>query len=126
MPHSNQLREFVLTDRGIELLDVYLGPNGVYAGSMRLNQEGATRSRGGGTEGRAGTETANHAAQAQAVESQVTAIRLNMESDEEKALAEIAAADAREKIMLEDRLRMAESRKSDAARSRLANEEHRS
>lgn len=26
MPHSNQLREFVLSERGIELIDVYTGP----------------------------------------------------------------------------------------------------
>ena len=28
MAHSNQIREFVLGERGIELLDVYLGPEG--------------------------------------------------------------------------------------------------
>jgi circadian clock protein KaiC len=39
MAHSNQIREFLLTDRGIELLDVYVGPEGVLTGSMRLAQE---------------------------------------------------------------------------------------
>ena len=28
MAHSNQIREFLLTDHGVELLDVYLGPAG--------------------------------------------------------------------------------------------------
>ena len=27
--HSNQLREFLLTDQGVDLLDVYVGPEGV-------------------------------------------------------------------------------------------------
>ena len=27
--HSNQVREFVLTDHGVELADVYVGPGGV-------------------------------------------------------------------------------------------------
>ena len=31
--HSNQVREFVLTDHGIELVDVYVGAAGVLAGS---------------------------------------------------------------------------------------------
>ena len=31
--HSNQVREFVLTDHGVELVDVYVGPGGVLAGS---------------------------------------------------------------------------------------------
>ena len=29
MAHSNQIREFLLTDHGIELSDVYVGPQGV-------------------------------------------------------------------------------------------------
>jgi circadian clock protein KaiC len=37
--HSNQIREFLLTDRGIELRDVYTGPEGVLTGSMRVAQE---------------------------------------------------------------------------------------
>ena len=41
--HSNQVREFVLTDHGIELVDVYVGPAGVITGSARLSQE--TRER---------------------------------------------------------------------------------
>jgi circadian clock protein KaiC len=39
MAHSNQIREFILTDHGIELLDVYVGPEGVLTGSARLSQE---------------------------------------------------------------------------------------
>ena len=39
MAHSNQIREFVLGKRGIELLDVYLGPSGVLTGSARVAQE---------------------------------------------------------------------------------------
>ncbi len=39
MAHSNQIREFILTNNGIELLDVYVGPEGVLTGSARLTQE---------------------------------------------------------------------------------------
>jgi len=39
MAHSNQVREFLLTDHGVELKDVYIGPEGVLTGSMRLAQE---------------------------------------------------------------------------------------
>ena len=41
--NSNQVREFVLTDHGVELVDVYVGPAGVMTGSARLSQE--TRDR---------------------------------------------------------------------------------
>jgi len=43
MPHSNQVREFVLSERGVELLDVYVGEGTVLTGSARLNQEAADR-----------------------------------------------------------------------------------
>jgi len=39
MAHSNQIREFRLTDRGIVLNDVYLGPEGMLTGSARVAQE---------------------------------------------------------------------------------------
>lgn len=38
MSHSNQVREFLLTGHGVELIDVYVGPAGVLAGSARLKQ----------------------------------------------------------------------------------------
>jgi len=51
MAHSNQIREFLLTSHGIELADVYVGPQGVLTGSARQAQEaqeaadGVTRSK---------------------------------------------------------------------------------
>jgi len=39
MKHSNQVREFVISDKGIDLVDVYLGPNGVLIGSAREAQK---------------------------------------------------------------------------------------
>lgn len=39
MSHSNQVREFVITSKGISLLPVYLGPAGVLTGSARIIQE---------------------------------------------------------------------------------------
>jgi circadian clock protein KaiC len=37
--HSNQIREFLLTDHGVELREVYLGEAGLLTGSGRLTQE---------------------------------------------------------------------------------------
>jgi circadian clock protein KaiC len=39
LAHSNQLREFVLSEKGIQLIDVYKGSEGVLFGSARLAQE---------------------------------------------------------------------------------------
>jgi circadian clock protein KaiC len=39
MPHSNQVREFLITSQGVRLVPTYLGPSGVLTGSARLIQE---------------------------------------------------------------------------------------
>ena len=38
MSHSNQVREFLVTDHGIQLLDVVIGPLGIITGASRLTQ----------------------------------------------------------------------------------------
>jgi circadian clock protein KaiC len=45
MAHSNQVREFILTNDGIELRDVYVGSRGVLTGTMRMTQEARERAR---------------------------------------------------------------------------------
>ncbi len=42
--HSNQVREFILTDRGIDLEEIYMGPEGILVGAARRFDE---RRRGG-------------------------------------------------------------------------------
>ncbi|AEV99510.1 KaiC 1 [Niastella koreensis] len=39
MNHSNQIREFLITNKGIQLVDVYIGPEGVLTGSAREAQQ---------------------------------------------------------------------------------------
>ena len=43
MAHSNQIREFHLTNRGVKLRDVYLGSAGMLTGSARVAQEAKDR-----------------------------------------------------------------------------------
>jgi circadian clock protein KaiC len=38
MKHSNQIREFLISDRGIDVVDAYIGPSGVLTGSARAAQ----------------------------------------------------------------------------------------
>lgn len=39
MKHSNQVREFIIKNSGLELVDVYLGPEGILVGSERESQQ---------------------------------------------------------------------------------------
>ena len=38
MAHSNQIREFLISNRGIDVVDAYIGPSGVLTGSARAAQ----------------------------------------------------------------------------------------
>jgi len=76
MAHSNQIREFMLTDKGIDLLDVYVGPSGVLTGSARLSQEAREK----------GTELA--------YQQEIELKKLNLESKRTALEAQIAALHA--------------------------------
>ena len=39
MKHSNKVREFLITDRGLQLVEIYLGPTGILLGSEREEQK---------------------------------------------------------------------------------------
>jgi circadian clock protein KaiC len=43
LSHSNQVREFVMSDEGIKLVPPYLGENGALTGSARKNEEAKFR-----------------------------------------------------------------------------------
>ena len=79
--HSNQVREFALTDRGAELLDVYVGPQGVLTGSARMAQladERAAATARAAHADRRGSALARRTAQ---VEQQITALREELAAD---------------------------------------------
>ncbi len=43
MAHSNQVREFLISDRGVDVVDAYIGVSGVLTGSARVAQEDLER-----------------------------------------------------------------------------------
>lgn len=43
MAHSNQVREFILSDAGVDLVEVYVGGGGVLTGTARASQEAQER-----------------------------------------------------------------------------------
>jgi circadian clock protein KaiC len=97
MKHSNQIREFLITSDGIQLEDVYVGPEGVLAGSMRLAQE--ARERSAAIEQRQQLERKQRELERRraTLESQILALRHEFSSVEEEAriIAEQSAAQDR-------------------------------
>jgi circadian clock protein KaiC len=110
MAHSNQVREFVLTDRGVQLLDVYLGPAGMLTGSARLAQ--VAKEAAEACERRHELENKSFELQQkrQQMEMQIRQIRANFEMDERRLRQDISGMEGREKQMELSRLEMADSR----------------
>jgi circadian clock protein KaiC len=79
--HSNQVREFVLRDRGAELLDVYVGPQGVLTGSARMAQLADERAAATARQARADRRGSDLARRTAQVEQQITALREEIAAD---------------------------------------------
>src|ERR1700729_4179032 len=113
MAHSNQLREFRLTDHGVDLLDVYLGPEGVLTGSARLSQE--TREKAAVLERRQEAERrrGDLKRKREALEARITALRKEFEVEQEESATLAAEEVASEKFVADSREAMARSRRAD-------------
>lgn len=82
MPHSNQLREFLLTDHGFELLDVYVGPEGVLTGSARLSLEARERASVLATQQQADQKQRERQRKREALEAKIFALRKEFEIED--------------------------------------------
>lgn len=115
MPHSNQLREFLLTPQGIDLLDVYVGPEGVLTGSSRLSQEARENAAVMARQQEAERGERERARKREALEARIAALRKEFEVEEEESKTANTQEALRDRVTLETRNAMARSRKADAA-----------
>ena len=113
MAHSNQIREFILTDHGVELRDVYIGASGVLTGSARIAQE-ATET--------AELLTRKHDIEQKkreierkrmALEAQIASLKADFESEVSEAVKSLEIEQDMIIQLEQDRIKMAESRKAD-------------
>jgi circadian clock protein KaiC len=115
MEHSNQIREFLLTDDGLRLLDVYLGPEGVLTGAARVSQEGrekaASTSRRQHLEGR-GRELDR---KREIFEARMTMLRAEFEVEEGVIQQSISESKLLDEELLQDRRQMVRSREADTS-----------
>jgi len=113
MAHSNQIREFKLTNHGIELLDVYVGAEGVLTGSARLSQEAKDDAEQLLRQQEIGRRRFGLDRKREAMEAQIVALRSRFEAEESEALKVIGIEKARNERFVQDKIKMAKSRRSD-------------
>jgi circadian clock protein KaiC len=110
MAHSNQIREFLISDEGVKVVPVYVGPDGVLTGSARAAQEAIEADIELGS----GDESSDLAAalelRRQALETRLAALRADFGAEEKLTEREIKASRKREEIVRLSRLEQARQR----------------
>jgi circadian clock protein KaiC len=115
MAHSNQIREFRLTNYGIELLDVYVGSEGVLTGSARLSQETKDDAEQLLRQQEIGSKQFGLERKREAMEAQIVVLRSEFQAEESDALKVIGIEKARNERFTQDKVKMGMSRRGDVS-----------
>jgi circadian clock protein KaiC len=83
MSHSNQIREFLISDEGLELVPVYVGPEGILIGSARVSKENEERYAAKMLPASIKRRQATLDQKRKSMEAQIAAIRATYEAEEQ-------------------------------------------
>ncbi|HKV33716.1 MAG TPA: circadian clock protein KaiC [Pyrinomonadaceae bacterium] len=111
--HSNQVREFRLTDHGIELIDTYVGPEGVLMGSARAAQTAREKAATLNREQAHQRKQQELQRKQQLYEAQLVALRSQFETERDELLQELDEEQKRESVAATERIEMARLRHAD-------------
>ena len=111
--HSNQVREFVMTSNGIQLIDAYVGSDGVLMGSARASQ--LARETAVAAERQQATQHKERELERkrQLYEAQLVALKNQYESEREVLLRELEEDQRREAAIASNRVEIARLRRAD-------------
>jgi circadian clock protein KaiC len=84
MGHSNQIREFLISERGVDLVDAYIGPSGVLTGSARAAQGALENAAVLASQQEAARRTRELERKRAALEQQISVLRSDYESEAEE------------------------------------------
>jgi circadian clock protein KaiC len=114
MSHSNQVREFVISSRGIDLVDAYIGPNGVLTGASRLAQ--AARETAEALDGKQEAARRKRLLERKraTIEQQIAGLRSEYEADEVELKRMDEQVGARARVLSSERTELGRLRHADA------------
>ena len=115
MAHSNQMREFRLTNHGVELVDVYTGQERMLTGSARLTQEAQAREAVEARRQEMALQQLRLDHKRRLVEAQIAALRAEVDVEAEEMQQLLQQHTQREARLAEDHIQMARSRHANAA-----------
>ena len=113
MKHSNQIREFLITSKGIRLEDVYVGPEGVLTGSSRAAQEEREREAGLREQQELQRRRREVQGRRALLEAQISALQQECKGLEDEASVIVSQGAAQERALAEQRSKAARRRGAD-------------
>jgi circadian clock protein KaiC len=116
MASSNQVREFVVTDAGIQLTDVYIGPSGMLTGSARVSQEARERAERVSLNEEAERQQLALECKRAALDGQIAALRAEFSAEETIIARTFSQDKLREASVAFDEAAMGRSRKRDVVK----------
>lgn len=114
MDHSNQIREVLLTDHGIGLVDVYAGPATVLTGSARIEQEGREKAETDGRKAQLDRRHREIERERGVTDAQVAVLRAGLEAKIDELNQEITEDTLLEQVNAKSRFKLAANRQADA------------
>jgi len=117
MAHSNQVREFIITDKGIDLVNVYVGAGTVYTGVARVVQELKEHAEAIARAQESERLKKELDRNRRIMEAKIMELRAEFDSKEEGLKNEILLREAKEKVVAADRGIIAKARKAEGLRS---------
>ena len=111
MAHSNQIREFLITSKGVDIINVYTGPAGVLTGSARLSQEIKDQSAEDARKEERAKLQRDLERKRKLMEAQVATLQAEFAANEEEVKQLINQDNRHEKALVENREEMGRMRK---------------
>jgi circadian clock protein KaiC len=110
MAHSNQIQEFLLTNQGIGLIDIYTGSGEVLTGSARATQEAGEKASELAQRHEADRRLREQERKRNALEAKIAALRAEFDAESEDMHLMTEDERKRQTVLVKDRLDMAHLR----------------
>jgi circadian clock protein KaiC len=114
MAHSNQVREFVISNRGIDLVDAYIGPSGVLTGASRVAQAAREKAEALTAQQEAARRKRELIRKRATLEQQIAALRSEYETEEAELRRLDEQAGTQTLMLTAERTELARLRQADA------------
>jgi circadian clock protein KaiC len=121
MAHSNQVREFLISNRGIDLVDAYIGPSGVLTGASRVAQAAREKAEALASQQEAARRKRELIRKRATLDQQISSLRSEYEAEEMELRRMDEQVGTQTRVLTAERTELARLRQADVQVAARAN-----